>query len=191
MPLVVIYDANVLYPSTLRDVLIRIGLVRLAQPKWTEQILDEAFRNIRSNRPDLDPARLNRTRELMNSALRDVVVSGYEHRINDVILPDPSDRHVVAAAIHADAQLIITKNLRDFPAAALQPWGIEAKHPDTFLTELHLDHPRALAEIVREIARAWGSADATPIQVCDRLAVDASGTATLIQASLGGVADRS
>lgn len=62
MPQVVVYDANVLYPSTLRDVLIRVGLMRLVQPKWTEQILDEVFRNLRVNRPDLDPERLDRTR---------------------------------------------------------------------------------------------------------------------------------
>ena len=108
MPLVVVYDANVLYPSTLRDVLIRVGLARLVQPKWTEQILDEVFRNLHSNRPDLEPVRLNRTRELMNASLRDVTVSGYEHRIEEVTLPDTDDRHVLAAAIHADAQLIVT-----------------------------------------------------------------------------------
>lgn len=75
MPVVVIYDTNVLYPSTLRDVLIRVGLARLVRPKWTEQILDEVFRNLRANRPDLDPARLDRTRRLMNDTVRDVTVA--------------------------------------------------------------------------------------------------------------------
>ncbi|CEG86735.1 Putative uncharacterized protein ORF C57 [Propionibacterium freudenreichii] len=180
---VVVYDANVLYPSTLRDVLIRVGLARLVQPKWTEQILDEVFRNLRANRPDLDPARLNRTRELMSASLRDVTVTDYQDLIKDLTLPDPDDRHVLAAAIRAGAQLIVTKNLRDFPAEALAPWGVEAKHPDEFLTELHYDHPDTLGEVVQAIARAWGT-DATPGQVIDRLAVDAPETAAMIRASL-------
>ena len=117
MPQVVIYDANVLYPSTLRDVLIRVGLTRLVQPKWTDLIIEEVFGNLRANRPDLDPARLDRTRRLMNDAIRDVTVAGYEHLIDQLDLPDADDRHVLAAAIHAGAQAIVTRNLRDFPGA--------------------------------------------------------------------------
>ena len=117
MPQVVIYDANVLYPSTLRDVLIRVGLTRLVQPKWTDLIFEEVFGNLRANRPDLDPARLDRTRRLMNDAIRDVTVAGYEHLIDQLDLPDADDRHVLAAAIHAGAQAIVTRNLRDFPGA--------------------------------------------------------------------------
>lgn len=78
MPFVVLYDANVLYPSTLRDLLIRIAQAGLVQAKWTDQILDEAFSNLAKNRPDLDPARLARTRELMNRAVRDCLVTGFE-----------------------------------------------------------------------------------------------------------------
>ncbi len=184
MPLVVVYDANVLYPSTLRDVLIRVGLARLVQPKWTEQILDEVFRNLRVNRPDLDPARLKRTRELMNASIRDVTVTGFEQLIEQLTIPDPHDRHVLAAAIHAGAQVIVTKNLRDFPAPALTPWGVEAQHPDAFLTSVHQNHPDALSDIAKAIARAWGAPDATPAQVIDRLAVDAPQTAKLVRASL-------
>ena len=79
-----------LYPSTLRDVLIRVGLARLVQPKWTERILDEVFRNLRTNRPDLDPARLDRTRRLMNDAIRDVTVTGYEYLITSWNSPTPT-----------------------------------------------------------------------------------------------------
>lgn len=183
MPLIVVYDANVLYPSTLRDVLIRVGLARLVQPKWTDRILDEVFRNLRTNRPDLDPARLDRTRRLMNDAIRDVSVTGYEHLIAQIELPDPDDRHVVAAAIHADAQLIITKNMRDFPAEALSPWDVEVQHPDDFLTELHKGHPDSLGEIVTAIARAWGQ-DATAADALDHLALDAPGAAHLVRQAL-------
>lgn len=186
MPLVVVYDANVLYPSTLRDVLIRVGLARLVRPKWTVQILDEVFRSLRTNRPDLDPARLQRTRELMDASIRDVTVTGFDHLIEQVRLPDLDDRHVLAAAIHAGAQVIVTKNLRDFPAHALAPWGVQAQHPDAFLTGVHQDHPDALGEIVKAIARAWATPDATPEHVIDRLSVDAPDTAKLVRAVLSG-----
>lgn len=89
MPQVVIYDANVLYPSTLRDVLIRVGLTRLVQPKWMDLIIEEVFGNLRANRPDLDPARLDRTRRLMNDAIRDVTVTRGESRLSTLMLFSP------------------------------------------------------------------------------------------------------
>lgn len=75
MAFVALYDANVLYPSTLRDVLIRVAQAGLVQAKWTERILDELFRNLKANRPDLDPDKLDRTRRLMNGAVRDCLVT--------------------------------------------------------------------------------------------------------------------
>jgi hypothetical protein len=63
MAFVVLYDANVLYPSTLRDVLVHVSLCGLVQAKWTEEILEETFTNLRENRPDLVPARIERTQE--------------------------------------------------------------------------------------------------------------------------------
>lgn len=180
---VVVYDANVLYPSTLRDVLIRVGLARLVQPKWTEQILDEVFRNLRANRPDLDPERLDRTRRLMNEAIRDVTVTGYENLIDQLDLADPDDRHVLAAAIHADAQVIVTHNLRDFPSERLASRGVVAQHPDDFLTGLHRDNPAALGEIVTAITALWGGG-ASYNDVLDSLALDAPGTVALLRQTL-------
>ena len=91
MTFVVIYDANVLYPSTLRDVLIRLAQTGLIQAKWTEAILDETFQSLHTKRPDLDEARLQRTRQLMNLAVRDAVVTGHEPLIDSLHLPDPDD----------------------------------------------------------------------------------------------------
>ncbi|MFT4085165.1 MAG: PIN domain-containing protein [Nocardioides sp.] len=155
MPLVAVYDANVLYPSTLRDVLIRVALVGLVQAKWTDQILDETFRNLQANRPDLSAERLDRTRELMNRAVRDVKVEGYEHRIDDLDLPDPDDRHVLAAAIEAGADVIVTKNLIDFPAGSLAPHDVEAQHPDAFLAQLAELNTGVMRQIVTSIAATW------------------------------------
>jgi hypothetical protein len=132
----VVYDANVLYPAPLRDLLIRVAATGVVRAKWTDEILDEVFRNILKNRADLTEANLARTRELMNGAIRDVLVVGYEPLITALDLPDNDDRHVLAAAIQAGSQSIITNNLKDFPADKLQPYGIEAVPPDEFVLDL-------------------------------------------------------
>jgi predicted nucleic acid-binding protein len=152
MAFVVIYDANVLYPGLLRDALIRVAQRGLVRARWTERILDEVFDSLTANRPDLDAARLARTRELMNASIRDVLVDGYEPLIEGVTLPDQHDRHIVAAAIRAHAQMIVTSNLRDFPTDELGKWNLEAKHPDDFLVDqFHLD-AIALHVILQQIA---------------------------------------
>jgi predicted nucleic acid-binding protein len=148
----VVYDANVLYPSYLRDVLIRVAQAGLVQAKWSDRILDETFGNLRSNRPDLDPVKLSRTRELMCRAIPDCLVIGYEPLIEAVELPDKDDRHVLAAAIKAQAQLIVTDNLKDFPADALAGWNVEAQSPDEFLHDLIDLDPQAVYGAVQRIA---------------------------------------
>lgn len=135
MSFVVLYDANVLYPSTLRDLLIRLAQAGLVQAKWTDQILDEAFGNLTANRPDLDPHKLVRTRDLMNKAVRDCLVTGYAPLIEGIDLPDADDRHVLAAAIKARAQVIVTNNVKDFPPAVLDAWDMEAKSADDFVLD--------------------------------------------------------
>jgi predicted nucleic acid-binding protein len=136
----VVYDANVLYPPTLRHVLIQIAQNQLVHARWTEDILDETFRNVRLNNPHIPSENLTRTRELMCAAVADCLITGYEPIIEAVSLPDMGDRHVLAAAIRARAATIVTFNTADFPAENLAPWDIEAKHPDDFLLDqFHLD----------------------------------------------------
>jgi predicted nucleic acid-binding protein len=150
VPFVVLYDANVLYPSTLRDLLIRVAQAGLVQATWTERILDEAFSSLSTNRPDLDSAKLARTRELMNQAVRDCLVAGYEQLVDAVELPDPDDRHVLAAAIKARAQVIVTNNLKDFPADVLESWDMEAKSADDFvLDQIDLNRDAVYAAVQR------------------------------------------
>lgn len=169
MAFVVLYDANVLYPSTLRDLLIRVAQAGLVQAKWTDQILDEVFRNLTANRPDLDPARLDRTRELMNRSVRDCLVRDYEPIERGLKLPDPDDHHVLAAAIKAKAQVLVTWNLRDFPDDAMQQWDIDAKSPDQFILD-QLDLSReAVYGAVQRIADSWKKPPGTLADVLDRL----------------------
>ncbi|MCS5714258.1 PIN domain-containing protein [Herbiconiux sp. CPCC 205716] len=162
-------DANVLYPSLLRDLLIRVSIEGGLRARWSEQILDETFRSLAANRPDLAVSRLDRTRQLMNIAVPDASVRGFEHIIEQVHLPDPDDRHVLAAAIHADAQIIVTNNLADFPAAQLEPFGIVAEHPDVTLSRCFDDDPARLRRVVGLIARATRSPPLDESGITDRM----------------------
>jgi PIN domain len=149
----VLYDACVLYPAPLRDLLLRLALVDLFRARWTDTILDECFCNLAHNRPDIQPALLTRTRELMNAHVLDALITGHETLIHSLTLPDPNDRHVLAAAICGGVDAIITYNLSDFPAATLKTYGIEAQHPDEFIVcQLDLSPARVLSALRQQRA---------------------------------------
>ena len=152
MPFTALYDACVLYPASLRDLLVRLAQADLFRARWTDEILDECFRNMVVRRPDLRVDALERTRVLMNRSIRDVLVDGYQTLISGLDLPDPGDRHVLAAAIRCGAEVIVTSNLRDFPPDRLAPYQIEAQHPDEFVLNLIDLDPAAVATVVREQA---------------------------------------
>ena len=122
-----LYDACVLYSAALRDLLMRLALTDLFRARWTDEIHDEWIRNVLANRPDLKREQLERTRTLMNAHVRDCLVNGYEDLIEGLDLPDPDDRHVLAAAIRTRASVIVTFNLDDFPADYLAKYGVEAQ----------------------------------------------------------------
>lgn len=132
MRFVVLLDSCVLYPAPLRDFLLRLATTGLFAAKWTDKIHDEWVRNILKTRPELKK-KLERTKTLMNQAVSDCLVTGYESLIGKLDLPDADDRHVLAAAIRCSAQIIVTFNLKDFPQKALAPYDLEAMHPDIFI----------------------------------------------------------
>ena len=94
------------------------------------------MRNLLESRPDLKREQLERTRDLMNQHVRDCLVEGYQSLTPSLELPDPDDRHVLAAAIRANASIIVTFNLKDFPHKYVAQYGIEAQHPDEFIVHL-------------------------------------------------------
>src|SRR5215471_13972010 len=169
MPFVAIYDANALYPNVQRDLLIRIATAGLVQAKWTRQILDEMAAARQRRNPDLDPAKLVHLRERMNAAVADCIVTGYEQLIEGLKLPDHKDRHVLAAAIRAGAQVIVTSNMKDFPSSDLAEFNIEAKSPDDFvLDQIHIDD-RVVFSCVADIANSRQRAPATVDDVLTEL----------------------
>ena len=116
--------ASVLYSAPLRDLLLELAVSDLYRAKWTNEINDEWINALLSNRSDLTSERLERTRDLMNTHVRDALVAEYEDLVEIVRLPDPGDRHVVAAAIKGRADVVVTVNLKDFPANSLERWGL-------------------------------------------------------------------
>lgn len=145
-----VYDACVFYPAPLRDLLLRLAMTGLFRARWSARIHNEWLRNVLKDRPDLDAAKLQRTRELADAHVPDCLVEGYEAFIPSLTLPDPDDRHVLAAAIRCGADVIVTFNLKDFPASFLDPFGIEAQHPDEFVGHLFDLDQAAVVRCVRD-----------------------------------------
>ena len=111
----VLYDACVLYPAPLRDLLMQLALADLFRARWSDAIHDEWARSVLADRPDIKPASLARCRELMNRHVPDSLVTGYEPLIPTLTLPDPDDRHVLAAAIQAQSELIVAAYEKEHP----------------------------------------------------------------------------
>ncbi len=165
----VIYDACVLYPAPLRDLLMRLALTDLYRARWTDMIHDEWMHNVLTNRPDLKAEDLERTRSLMNAHVRDSLITGFEHLIPAVELPDAGDRHVVAAAIHGGASLIVTFNLRHFPAERLRPYNLAAQHPDDFIFDLLDLHAAQVCEAAANHRRSLKNPPKTTNEYLDTL----------------------
>lgn len=143
---VAVYDACVLYPFHLRNILVQCAFDGLVEARWTDEIHAEWMRNLAANAPDLPVARFVATRDKMKAVLPEADVTGYESLIPQLSLPDPDDRHVLAAAIAGKASVIVTWNLKDFPAASLTPHGVAALSPDNFLVGLHATFSDALID---------------------------------------------
>jgi PIN domain len=106
---VAVFDACVLYPASVRDLLLRLALTDLFRARWTDRIQDEWIGAVLKQRQDLTRSQLGRTRDLMNRAVPDCLVTSYESLIDGLHLPDPNDRHVLAAAIRCQAGVIVSK----------------------------------------------------------------------------------
>lgn len=144
-----VLDACVLYPAPLRDLLLSLAAEGVFGARWTLEIQDEWIRNLSANRTDLKPEALARTVELMNDAIEDCLIENYEFMIGSLNLPDPNDRHVLAAAIVGHADAIVTFNLKDFPDAVANLHGIEILHPDDFVVAQYDLDPIRFLRIIK------------------------------------------
>ncbi|MBB5060205.1 putative nucleic acid-binding protein [Granulicella aggregans] len=149
-PFIVFLDANVLYPAELRSFLMYLAVSGVYRARWSAEVQDEWISNLLLNRSDLTREKLERTRELMERHAPDALVTGYQNLIPGLSLPDHNDRHVLAAAIRGKATVIITNNLKDFPAAELQIYDIEAQTPEDFINHLINLYPAEVLQAAEE-----------------------------------------
>ena len=168
---IAVLDANALFPMALCDLLMRAALKGIYRAYWNQVILDETERNlVIQGRATPEGAR--RRCSNMQRALPDALVLGYEVHI-PLMTNDAKDRHVLATAVHVGASVIVTHNLRHFPAHALAPHRIEAQSADTFLNSLFTMDPDTVARIIAEQSERLQNPPQSVEQVLDNLSLEA------------------
>lgn len=159
-------DTNVIFPIEVRDILFWFAHHDLYTPKWSKHIFDE-WADVMSRKGVQEDERGKRLKRA-NDAFPDALVQNYEPLIESLELPDPKDRHVLAAAIKVNANQIVTNNLKDFPPKYLETFGLTAKSADDFLTDIiDLNQGKAL-EAFQELVLYRRKPDMDEYQVLDR-----------------------
>jgi len=151
----VVLDACVLYPPSLRDLLLTLAALDAIDVRWSEEILEELVRNVVAKNPDIDRVRFE----------QHTVTAMRRHFPNALVPVDPAlvatldnhpkDRHVAAAAIAADATTIVTLDVKDFRGRALANAGVEVVTPGDLVTRLLDDIPESVVLAVRQISGRW------------------------------------
>lgn len=145
---VALLDANLFVPTWMIDVLLCFAEAHLYDPVWSERIMDEARAAMMRVR-GMSESDAWRATALMDRAFPFASVSGWEELTGGVDLPDPDDRHVVAAARRAGASVIVTLNLKDFPANVIGRYGLRAESPDVFLSRVYDADPVKALTVMR------------------------------------------
>ncbi len=149
--LVVVLDSDVIYGVSSTDLLLTLGKSGLFRPLWTNRITSDAIRNLLINRPELDVAQLQRRVDMMNLAFPDACIK-VPQDLEREMTNHPGDRHVLATAVHAQAGIVLTRNLRHFPVSALAPFGIEALTPDDLVLRLIPHHAHVVKTAIISVA---------------------------------------
>ena len=162
-----VLDTNVIYPIEIRDLLFWFAYYDMYTPKWSAHIFDE-WRDVmkRKNIPEVEA---NRRIQKANSAFPDALVTNYSKLINGLVLPDPKDRHVLAAAIKTNANLIVTNNIKDFPETYLSSYGLSAKTADDFLTDSIDLNPEQATKAFKEMVLNRRNPDLDEFELLDIL----------------------
>jgi predicted nucleic acid-binding protein len=149
----VVLDACVLVPISATDTLLRLAERDLFRPVWSERIVEEASQAVSEIHPDFDEAQIDHRFANMNAAFEDAVITGWEPLDDSLVLPDAGDRHVVACALVAGADAIVTNNIRDFPPETLDVLNIEVITLDDFLLDI-IDHtPEEVVAVITQQVR--------------------------------------
>lgn len=158
------YDTNVLVPGSVRDLLMQLATTGAFRARWSDVILAE-LRRVLVDKHGQDESKYVRITTLMVAHANDPLVTGFEQSMDRLHLQDPDDRHVVAAAIHGRANVIVTYNLKHFPPDIIEPLGLSAQHPDEFISDLLDLHPQAVLDSVAAILGRLRNPPMTPDQL--------------------------
>lgn len=169
--LVAVLDACVLFPPSLRDILLRAAYADLYRVQLTDDILDEVERNLIKN-AHLSKYKAQKHMEVIREEFPDAFVTHHRPLI-EVMPNNEKDRHVLAAAIAGRAQIIVTQNLKDFPQDALEPFEVEAQSPDDFLIMLFDNYPDEMITIIKEQAKDLRNPPMTTVEVLNSLSLHA------------------
>lgn len=177
----VVLDANTLIPIRLASTLLWLAEAGLFQPLWSDRILNEVERNLPKLGLNSQQA-ARRVGSMRDAFGAESLVDGFDELISEMTC-DPKDAHVLAAAVHDEADVLVTFNLKDFPAESADPHGIEVLHPDSFLTQLLTDSPTSVIDALEagvqdlrkppETMNAWLAGIATIVPIFANLAADA------------------
>ncbi len=150
----VVLDADVIFPASLRDTLLRLAEIELFDPLWSDRILEEVKRNVIERRKDIDEGQMDRMAAAMNGAFEDAQVDEEAiAALEGAMENDPKERHVLAAAVAARANGIVTNNVADFPEEACEPHAITVTTADEFLCVLFDMDPEAVCDsMIRQAA---------------------------------------
>jgi len=162
-----VLDTNVIMPIEIRDLLFWFAHDDLYTPKWSKHIFDE-WEDV-MKRKNVSEDEIKKRIGWANQAFPEAMVENYEILIDSLILPDEKDRHVLAAAIKTNANIIVTNNLKDFPNQYLNTFGLSAKSADDFLTETIDLNPSVAVNSFRKLVMNRRNPDLDEYEVLDCL----------------------
>lgn len=163
----VILDSCVIFPMPLCDTLLSAAEADLYCVHFSQEILDGATRNLVKNGKMTD-AKAARFQTMIKNTFPEAMVE-VPPSLVEAMTNHPGDRHVLAAAIIANAKIIVTDNLKHFPPEALEPYGIEVQHPDVFLTQLFDNDPESMVEVIRQQAEDLKNPPQTVAEIIEKL----------------------
>jgi predicted nucleic acid-binding protein len=186
MAYVAVLDANVLYPASLRDVLLRLAAEEFYDLRWSARILEETERNLAANGL-MSSAQAERLVGVMREAFEgacadETAIAALEGAMTN----DPKDRHVMAAAVAGEAQAVVTMNVSDFPEESAEPFGVEVMHPDEFLMVLFALNEGLVGDIVCRQAAALRRPPMSVAEVLDALRLTVPTFANAVAAEIEG-----
>ncbi len=160
-------DTNIIYPIEIRDLVFWFAHYNLFTIKWSRDIFEEWETVMKRN--NIDPFEITKRTERAIQAFPDAMVKDYEGLIDSLKLSDEKDKHILAAAIKSGAQIIVTNNVKDFPAEYLSTFGLSVKTADEFLADVIDLNPEIAVEAFRELVQNRRNPDMDEFQVLNAI----------------------